>query len=211
MTIDDAIGWAAAVTSAVWGLPQCVHILRAGSTDGVSAGAWQATFWSGTSWAGYGVLTDRPQVIWCNAVMTVATVSILLLAVRGSDRRAASLWLPSVIGSVLTIVAFSALGEGAFTVAMVLPMLGAQSLHLYGAVTSHETRGLSVAAFAVGSSSHALWALYGWFSGSLSIVLLNIIGTGLMTSTIVVTRKRRRSRGGRLQRRDGQRFDLDVV
>jgi hypothetical protein len=56
-----------------------------------------------------------------------------------------------------------------------------------------------VAAFAVGSSSQALRALYGWFSGSLSIVLLNVIGTSLATSTIVVAGN------------GGQRFHLGTV
>lgn len=189
---EAVVGWLAAASSAAWGLPQCLRILRVRSADGVSARAWQATLWSGIAWASYGVRTDRPQVIWCNVLMTAETVLILALLVRHTGNRVGNLWLPPMVGATSSVFAWTALGEAAFTAAMAVPLLGSQYLQLHLAATARETGALSVAALAVGSSSQALWVIYGTLTGSLSIVVLNLVGTSLMATTILVTKQRRR-------------------
>lgn len=193
MTAEDLIGWVAAVLSAVWAFPQFLRIVRVRSIGGVSSRAWQATLWTGTAWTVYGVLTDRPQVIWCNLFMITLTFLILHLVGRGSQVRWTVLWLPPLAGASATLGAWGTFGPVAFTVILALPMLGAQSLHLRTAIVAADTTGLSIVALGVGSSSQALWAGYGWLTDSLPILALNVVGASLLAATILVATSRRRA------------------
>ncbi len=80
--MTEIIGMIAAVLTTLSFVPQAVHILRTGQTEGISL-IMYALFTTGISvWLAYGILLGALPIILSNAVTLVLAATILLLKIR---------------------------------------------------------------------------------------------------------------------------------
>lgn len=59
MSVTDAIGWIAALSSACIALPQGLRIVATRSVAGISAVIWQMTLVGALAWCAHGLRVDR--------------------------------------------------------------------------------------------------------------------------------------------------------
>jgi MtN3 and saliva related transmembrane protein len=80
--MTELIGMIAAVLTTLSFVPQAVHILRTGQTEGISL-IMYALFTTGISvWLAYGILLGALPIILSNAVTLVLAATILVLKIR---------------------------------------------------------------------------------------------------------------------------------
>jgi MtN3 and saliva related transmembrane protein len=80
--MTELIGMIAAVLTTLSFVPQAVHIMRTGQTEGISL-IMYALFTTGiTVWLAYGILLGALPIILSNAVTLVLAATILVLKIR---------------------------------------------------------------------------------------------------------------------------------
>lgn len=82
--MTELIGMIAAVLTTLSFVPQAVHIVRTGHTEGISL-IMYALFTTGISvWLAYGILLGALPIILSNAVTLVLAATILVLKIRAA-------------------------------------------------------------------------------------------------------------------------------
>lgn len=191
--IAASIGWLATALNSIIAIPQAVRIVRVRAVAGVSVRAWQAIWWAGAAWTWYGVATGRWQLIVCNILMTTTTAVVLVLLARHSSMSLVRLAVPPLIGAAVAIALYQTVGDLAFALAMAGPSLGSRAAQLVTAVRAVDTRALSAPTLGIFAAAQVLWAVYGFTTGSLAIVALNIPGALLQTGSLTVVLVSRRA------------------
>ena len=137
------VGYLAAIIGAFYVLPQTVHVIRVGSSAGLSPLTWQLQVGASTGWTVHGFLTGQPNVWACNIVVLCCAAIILIVICR--DRKLSwNVWVLSVLVAGALVTVDSVFGAVAYGMLIIVPMTVSMMIQfqaLWVAPTSGATRG----------------------------------------------------------------------
>ncbi|MFZ0530192.1 MAG: PQ-loop domain-containing transporter [Propionicimonas sp.] len=164
------IGWAAALTATLLGLPQAVRLLRTRHVDGISLLSWQCLFVINIAWASHGVLIEKLNMILPNLLAMSCTLPVLFLIAKGRGLRLSRVLLPPIGFAVLMIAVDVLFGTAAFGVVGILPAImsnAGQSVDLVRSPTIDGVSGLFLVLTVLNQSLWLTWALLVFEVGSM--------------------------------------------
>jgi uncharacterized protein with PQ loop repeat len=193
VSVVDAIGWIAALSSACIALPQGLRILATRSVAGISPLIWQMTLVGAIAWFAHGMIVGRAQIIWPNLMLAVTAAWVLAMVCR-TDRLplGRSFALPlfcAALGFGIEV----ALGPVAFGVAMFVPSAVGQVSQLTTIRHSVDTTGVSMAGMVVGLVCQMLWWSYALLAGD-SAIIVTATPTALFIIASIAALQVKRSR-----------------
>lgn len=154
----EVVGVLAALTTAVFFLPQAVRVVRHG-TDGVSTITFQIVTVLSAIWLVYGAVESLPALIWGNVPIIVCALVVL-----GCCRRDGAPWrdlLPVIVGCAAAATAvwilFGPAHIGWVSVALGTAMRIPQ---LRAVRASQSIEGVSATTWWIGIVNNSLWAVY---------------------------------------------------
>lgn len=204
MSVVDAVGWIAALSSALLAVPQGARIATTRSVSGVSAITWQTMMFAGPAWTAHGLWYGTPQILWPNALLAATSAWVLWQVIRA---RRLSVFTTVVPPMLLAAAAFAAdvwIGPLAFGVMVFIPSAVGQYTQFHGIRRSVNTAGVSMASLWLQLICQVLW-----FSYALPVRELAVLSVctpvGVMVAVSIVTLWLRRSAAGATEVIPGQR------
>jgi uncharacterized protein with PQ loop repeat len=191
VSVTDAIGWIAALSSACVALPQGLRILATRSVAGISRLIWQMTLASGIAWFVHGLVVDRAQIIWPNALLAVTSAWVLIMVCRATGVSLAPAFALPVFGAAIAFGIEAALGPVAFGVAMFIPSAIGQISQLIAIRRATDTTGVSLSGLVVSLVCQLLWLCYAFPAGESAIVVAATPATVLIMVTITALQVKR--------------------
>jgi len=153
----EVLGWAAAVSGTVLGLPQMLRLLRTRRVDGLSLTAWQAMLVVNLGWAAHGIsIGQLPQIV-TSALSLCSTIPILCLMARELQRRWPLVLLPGLLAAAVLISVDQLLGTAGFGIAVLIPTVVASAGQSLELVRSEGIVGVSGAFLILAVVNQALW------------------------------------------------------
>lgn len=181
MPAVEVLGWAAACTGILLGLPQLLRLVRTRRVDGLSLTAWQAFLVVNLSWAAHGIAIGQPPQAITSTLSLCSTVPILVLLARELGRGLPSVLLPALAGAAAMIAIDRLFGSAVFGAMAIIPALvanGAQSVELVRAPRIVGVSGVFLLLAVVNQVVWLSWAILVADAGTIIIT----IGTGIITT-----------------------------
>ncbi len=193
MSVVDAIGWVAALCSALLALPQGYRIAATRSVSGVSLLAWQTMLVAGIAWCAHGLLTARAQLIWPNALLAVTSAGVLWQLWRARRLTFGWVWgLPAAA----TAVAFGAdvvAGPVAFAAVILVPDIAGALAQLVAIRRTDDVLAVSSAGLLLNLLNQVLWLIFAIPIREISVICVTIPMSALIIGTLVALRAKRRA------------------
>lgn len=161
MELATLIGWAAATTGAIVGIPQAWHIWRTRDVEGVSLWTWQTILAINIAWGGHGLRLMAPNLIAVNIIGLAVTMTILVLMSRALGCNLFRVMLPGLLIGAAMVAIDVAFGSLAFGLAAIIPGtwgLITQGRELLRAPSVHGVSGPFLIILAI---NFALWLTWG--------------------------------------------------
>lgn len=160
MDIVAVLGWSAAVTATILGIPQALRLIRTRDVEGVSLLGWQAMSTVNVGFIVHGILIHKANVIVPNALALVATLTVVELLRRGLHLSLIRAYGPGVAGALVLIGADLLAGSAAFGVLAVIPGVIAPGGMSVSLVRSPEVTGVSVGYLIMQVVNQVLWVMW---------------------------------------------------
>lgn len=171
MSVVDAVGWIAALSSACIALPQGLRILATRSVAGISPLIWQMTLVGGIAWFAHGLIVVKAQIIWPNLVLAITAAWVLAMVCRADRLPLGRSFALPVFAAALAFGIEVAFGPVAFGVAMFIPSAVGQVSQLATIRRSVDTTGVSMAGMVLGLVCQLLWLSYAVLAGDSAIIV----------------------------------------
>jgi uncharacterized protein with PQ loop repeat len=171
VSIVDAIGWIAALSSACIALPQGLRILATRSVAGISPLIWQMTLVGAIAWFAHGMIVGRAQIVWPNLMLAITAAWVLGMVCRADRLPLGRSFALPLFCAALAFGIEVALGPVAFGVAMFIPSAVGQVSQLATIRRSVDTTGVSMAGMVVGLVCQMLWWSYALLAGDSAIIV----------------------------------------
>jgi uncharacterized protein with PQ loop repeat len=184
VSVTDAIGWIAALSSACVALPQGLRILATRSVAGISRLIWQMTLAGGIAWFVHGMVAGRAQIIWPNAVLSLTSAWVVIMVCRATGGSRGGAFALPALGALLAVGIEAALGPVAFGVAMFVPSAIGQISQLIAIRKAADTTGVSLSGLLVALACQILWLCYAFPAGESAIAVTATPTAALMVITI---------------------------
>ena len=160
--------------------PQAVSIARSRSVTGVSSWSVAITVLSMVWWLIYCIaIADLPSTVSSIGSVVAPAVCLFLLQRRGRIhlRHLLLIAIGSTFGGLVLLVGTDAIGllAAGSTMAYTIPQF-------HQLVRTRDVSGLSEASWALTAFNSAIWALYGWYIGSIPLML-----PALVTFPVAIT------------------------
>jgi uncharacterized protein with PQ loop repeat len=191
VSITDAIGWIAALSSACVAVPQGLRIVATRSVAGISAMIWQMTVLGALAWMVHGLIAGRPQIIWPNALLTITSAWVLAMVCRaegGSLGRAFGL---PVLGAGIAVGTELAFGPIAFGLVIFIPSAIGLVSQLVTIQKAADTTGVSLAGLVMALACQLLWLTYAIPAGEIAVIFAATPTTLLLIANVVALQTRR--------------------
>lgn len=195
MSVVDAIGWLAALSSASLAVPQGVRIAVTRSVAGVSTVTWQTMLIAGAAWFCHGLLTGIPQIIWPNALLALTSAWVLWQLCRARRLPLVRTFAVPLVVAALAFGADVALGPVAFAAVAFVPGAIGQTSQLREILRSPDTRGVSMVGLLMNLANQVLWLGYAVPAGELAVICV-AIPIGVLVAVSIVLLHQRRTRTG---------------
>ncbi len=160
MTAVSVLGWLAALTATLLGVPQAVRLWRTRVTDGLSLLAWQFMLVINLAWTSHGLVIGQLNMVLPNALAMASTLPVLALVSRD---RGLALWrvlVPSLLGAALMVGVDLTLGTAAFGALGVVPAVAANAGQSVELVRAPAVDGVSPVFLAWQLVNQSLWAVW---------------------------------------------------
>ncbi len=153
------VGYLAAIIGAFYVLPQTVHVIRVGSSAGLSPLTWQLQVGASTGWTVHGFLTGQPNVWACNIVVLCCAAIILIVICR--DRKLSwNVWVLSVLVAGALVTVDSVFGAVAYGMLIIVPMTVSMMIQFQALWVAPDFRGYSWFYNAFAGFTQILWLIY---------------------------------------------------
>ena len=165
------LGWLAALTATLLGVPQAVRLWRTRITAGLSLAAWQFMLVLNLSWTSHGLLIGQPNMVVPNALAITSTLPVLVLVSRD---RGLPLWrvlLPPLVGTLLLIGVDLTLGTAVFGTLSLVPAIAANAGQSVELVRARSVDGVSPVFLAWQLGNQLLWLTWGLLVGDPGTVI----------------------------------------
>lgn len=195
MSVVDAVGWVAALTSAMLAVPQGARIAMTRSVAGVSTVTWQTMFIAGLAWSAHGLLYGTQQIIWPNTVLAVTSAWVLWQLVTARQLPVVKTWSIPVAFAGVAFAADLMLGPFAFAAVVFVPGAIGQISQLRAIVRAPDPSGVSMVALLVALANQVLWFSFALPTGEIAVLTVSIpIGILVTASIVALTVRRRQAR-----------------
>ncbi len=193
MSVVDAVGWIAALSSASLAVPQGMRIAVTRSVAGVSTVAWQTMLIAGLAWTSHGLLNGTPQIIWPNALLAVTSAWVLWQL--GVARRLpwARTWALPVAVAGLAFAADLSLGPIGFAAVAFVPGAIGQLCQLREILGTPDPAGVSMVGLVLSLANQVLWLGYALPAREIAVLCV-CLPIGVLVTASVIALRRRRSR-----------------
>lgn len=155
------LGWLAAATGMISGLPQIIRIFTRRTSAGVSIRLWQLNLGAMLAWMAHGFLVGHPQLQIPNAFLSTCGFLVLLMVARDRKRALLPLLvLPAVLASGLFIIDYT-LGALVFGLVVAAPGVAGMAAQLRTMMRSADLSGVSPGYLGVTLAVQVLWLAWG--------------------------------------------------
>ena len=193
MSVVDAVGWIAALSSASLAVPQGMRIALTRSVAGVSTIAWQTMLIAGLAWTSHGLLTGTPQIIWPNALLAVTSAWVLAQLCRARRLPLLRTWSIPVAVAALAFAADLGLGPVAYAAVAFVPGAIGQISQLREILRTPDPAGVSMVGLVMSLANQLLWFGYALPAGEIAVLCVcTPIGVLVSASILALHRRRRR-------------------
>jgi uncharacterized protein with PQ loop repeat len=191
VSVVDAVGWIAAISSASLAVPQGARIAMTRSVAGVSTVTWQTMLIAGLAWTAHGLLTGIPQIIWPNALLAVTSGWVLAQLCRARRLPLVQTWSIPVAVAALAFVADLGLGPVAYAAVAFVPGAIGQISQLREIVRTADPAGVSMVGLLMSLANQVLWFGYAVPAGEVAVLCVCTPIGVLVTASIVALQRRR--------------------
>ncbi|MDR1711771.1 MAG: hypothetical protein LBR58_07965 [Propionibacteriaceae bacterium] len=155
------LGWVAAVTATLVGLPQAVRLWKTRRWDGVSAVNWELRLACNLGWFAHGLIIGQWNIIVTNILAALISVVVLWLLYHLFDvSLVRTLGIGVVVGAAM-IVGDIWFGSAAFGLIACVPSLIGNCGQSVDLVRSRRLNGVSPAYLSVYCVNQVLWLSWG--------------------------------------------------
>ncbi|MDO5083812.1 hypothetical protein EII34_08800 [Arachnia propionica] len=157
----DVLGWVAACTGMVSGLPQLVRLLRERTSAGVSLPMWQLNVAALYAWSCHGFHIGQFSLLISNLLLAVTSTAVVVMICRD---RGQPVWLklipPLLLSAFLFGVIDLLLGPLVYGLVAVLPLAVGQVTQFLDLRNSVDISGVSGGFLVVNLLVQALWLVW---------------------------------------------------
>ena len=193
MSVVDAIGWIAALSSASLAVPQGVRIAATRSVAGVSTVTWQTMLIAGVAWTCHGLLTGTPQIIWPNMLLAITSGWVLGQLCRARGLPAVRTWAVPMAVAAVAFGADLALGPVAYAAVVFVPGAIGQVSQLREIRRAPDPAGVSMVGLMMNLANQLLWFGYALPAREMAVLCV-CVPIGALVAASVVALQFRRSR-----------------
>jgi uncharacterized protein with PQ loop repeat len=193
VSVVDAVGWLAALSSASLALPQGLKIAVSRSVAGVSTLTWQTMLIAGLAWTCHGLLTGTPQIIWPNTLLAVTSGWVLWQLCRARRLRPIITFAIPVAVAALAFGADLVLGPVAFAAVAFVPGAVGQTSQLRAILRSADTSGVSMVGLLMNLVNQILWLGYAVPAGEVAVMCV-AFPIGVLIAASIASLQYRRTR-----------------
>ncbi|MCB0913624.1 MAG: hypothetical protein KDB60_18620 [Propionibacteriaceae bacterium] len=154
------LGWLAALTATLLGVPQAVRLWRTRDTDGLSLVAWQFMLVLNLTWTSHGMLIGQLNMVLPNALAVTSTLPVLVLVSRDRGLQLWRVLLPPLAGTLLLIGVDLSLGSAVFGTISLVPAIGANAGQSVDLVRAPAVSGVSPVFLAWQLVNQSLWGTW---------------------------------------------------
>lgn len=180
MVFLDVLGWVAACTGMVSGLPQLVRILRGRTSAGVSLPMWQLNVAALYAWSCHGLHIGQFSLLISNLLLAVTSTAVVVMICR--DRKQ-SVWVKLVPPLLLSAFLFGVidllLGPLVYGLVAVLPLAVGQVTQFLDLRSSADISGVSGGFLVVNMLVQALWLVWALLMGEYAVTAASTVMTTL--------------------------------
>ncbi len=195
MSVVDAVGWIAALSSASLAVPQGLRIALTRSVAGVSAVTWQTMLIAGLAWTVHGTINGTQQIIWPNALLAVTSAWVLWQLCRSCRLPLLRTWTIPIAVAAVALVADLWLGPIAFAAVAFVPGAIGQTSQLREILRAPDAAGVSMVGLLLQLLNQVLWLGYAVPAGEVAIMCV-ATPIGILVAASVAALRYRRSRVG---------------
>lgn len=192
MSVVDAVGWIAALSSASLAVPQGARIAMTRSVAGVSTVAWQTMLIAGIAWTAHGLLHGTPQIIWPNALLAITSAWVLWQLTVARRLPILRTWSVPVAVAALAFGADVAFGPLAYAAVAFVPGAIGQFSQLRAILRVTDPSGVSMVALAANLLNQVLWFGYALPAHEVAVLAVCTPMAFLVTASIAALWVRRR-------------------
>lgn len=193
MSVVDAIGWIAALSSAILAVPQGVRIAATRSVAGVSSVTWQTMLLAGFAWSAHGMLYGTQQIIWPNLLLAITAAWVLWQLTVARRLPLLRTWSIPVLVAAAAFGVDYWFGSLAFGFVAFVPGAVGQIAQLRAVLRVADPAGVSMVALIASLTNQVLWLAYGLPSRELAVISVSIpIGILVAANIVVLVLRRRR-------------------
>lgn len=193
MSVVDAIGWIAALSSASLAVPQGVRIAVTRSVAGVSTVTWQTMLVAGVAWTCHGLLTGIAQILWPNLLLAITSGWVLGQLCRARHLPPLQTWAVPAVVVALASGADLAWGPVAFAAVVFVPGAIGQLTQLLQIRRAIDPAGVSMVGLVMNLTNQLLWFCYALPAREIAVLCV-CIPMGVLVAASVVALQYRRSR-----------------
>ncbi|MBN9609632.1 MAG: hypothetical protein BGO26_12660 [Actinobacteria bacterium 69-20] len=192
MSVVDAIGWIAALSSASLAVPQGARIAMTRSVAGVSTTTWQTMLIAGIAWSAHGLLYGTQQIIWPNALLAVTSAWVLWQLVTAHKLPVIRTWSIPVAVAAVAFGADMTFGPLAFAVVAFVPGSIGQVSQLRAILRVPDPSGVSMVALLASLLNQVLWFAYALPAHEVAVLAVCVPIAFLVTASVIALWVRRR-------------------
>ncbi|WP_157695379.1 PQ-loop domain-containing transporter [Nakamurella panacisegetis] len=196
MSVIPAIGWMAALCSAVIALPQAIRFVRSRSSAGVSVLIWQTTVVGSLCWTAHGLTEGVVQIFLPNAILGVTAVAVLGQLSRMRGLAAAGVWMLPLVWTAASVTVDLAFGPFWFAAAVFIPTALGLLSQWREILRASDVGGVSVTGLAINLICQSLWLVYAIPSGEVAVISVATPVVLLIVGTLGTLLIRRREQAG---------------
>lgn len=186
MSLVLVIGWTAAAVGAFFAMPQFVRIARSRNSAGLSLRGWQLQSAVSLAWVGHGIMYAMANQIAANAVIGFCSLGILWFVLR--DRKL-DLWrvaIPVLIAAAVLIAIDLWLGQVAFGLVLIVPIVGSLSAQLRQMIAAPDLSGVSPGYLVLAAVIQVLWLVWSFMVTDWSVTLSSLASFTLLAANLIV-------------------------
>lgn len=192
MSVVDAVGWLAAVSSAMLAAPQGLRIASTRSVAGVSTVTWQTMLIAGLAWTAHGLLYGTQQIIWPNALLAITSAWVLWQLITAHRLPKPRTWSVPVVVAAVAFGADLAFGPLAFAAVAFVPGAIGQIAQLRAILRVADPSGVSMVALVASFVNQLLWFAFALPAGEQAVLAVCIPIAFLVAASIIALAMRRR-------------------
>lgn len=171
MTAVVIIGWVAALTATLLGVPQAVRLVRTRNTEGLSLLAWQAIGVINLAWTSHGILIGQWNMIIPNALAISSTVPVLYLMAKDLRISLLRVVVPVLLAAAAMISIDLIFGSAAFGVAGIVAAVIANASQSVELVRAPHVDGVSPLFLVAQVVNQTLWLTWAFLVPDIGTII----------------------------------------